>query len=341
MIGLLSIWRDTKMTTKTQILSALKIIGVSLLAALVASCKEQPELANQSPVSGSNVSVIDHTGKAVVLTSPAKRIVALAPHLVENVFSAGAGDFLVGVISHSDFPEAAKKLPIVGSHEKANLEQILSIQPDLVLAWESGNSAANINSLRELGITVYVDRTKTLNGIARTVRDIGVLAGTSEIAEAASRNFLEQIEGLRKEYYYARKISTFYQVWNNPLLTINGEHIITATIELCGGTNIYADLEQIAPTINIESVLEKNPEAIIASGMADGRPGWLDEWRQWETLRAVQNNALFFVHPDHIQRHTMRVLKAARTICAQLEQLRQSSPRDNNPTTLELLPELN
>ena len=203
-----------------------------------------------------------------------------------------------------------------------NLEAIVALQPDLILAWESGNSEANIDSLRSLGLTVYVDRTKTLEDIARTIRDIGVLADTSEEAERASNYFLTELESLRTQFADARKVSTFYQVWHNPIRTINGQHVISATIELCGGTNVFAELEQVAPVINIEAIIERDPEAIIASGVSDEPPEWLFDWQDWPHLLAVKNEALFFVHPDHMQRHTVRILKAARKVCAQLDQLR-------------------
>lgn len=292
-----------------------------VLAFILASCDQSPR-GSVTEQHKSTIEVTDYLGNSVMLNSPAKKIVALAPHLVENVYSAGAGDQLIAVVVHSDFPEQAKSLPVVGGYQTINLEEILALQPDLVLAWDSGNSNANINSLRELGLTVYVDRTKTLEGIARTIQDIGVLAGTSDTANEVSNDFLTELDRLRTTFKDARKISTFYQVWNKPLRTINGQHVISATIELCGGTNIFADLAQVAPVINVEAIIEQDPEAIIASGTGDSRPDWLDEWQQWQSLQAVQKDALFFVHPDHIQRHTIRILEAARSVCRQLDQLR-------------------
>jgi iron complex transport system substrate-binding protein len=266
--------------------------------------------------------VIDFTGQRITRNSPARRIVALAPHLAENVYSAGAGSSLVGVVKHSDYPLGASLLPIVGGYNTINPERILALQPDIVLAWESGNSMASINILRDLGLSVYIDQTETLEGVAKTIIDIGTLAGTEEIARPVSKKYLSQLASKRAEYATSSKVTTFYQVWNSPLRTINGKHIISAAIELCGGTNIYADELAISPTIGIESMLKRNPQAIIASGMSDARPEWLDDWKHWHTLTAVQQDNLFHVNPDHIQRHTTRLVLAIEKVCAQLQSVR-------------------
>ena len=291
----------------------LRLLSLLLLAKLISACDPVQQDSETS------ISVTDFTGTTVTLSKPATRIVALAPHLVENVYSAGAGDFLVGVVSHSDFPEQAKQLPIVGGYQKTNHERILELEPDLVLVWQSGNSHGSVELLRELGLTIYINQADNLEDVARTIRDIGNLAGTQEKAERTASSYLSIIEKVRSKYKEAKKVTSFYQVWNSPLQTINGNHIISNAIELCGGTNIYADEFAVAPIINIESIINRNPQAIIASGMSEARPEWLDEWKQWQSLQAVQKNNLFYVDPDHIQRHTIRLLDGINRICAQLD----------------------
>ena len=286
---------------------------ILVLASLLGACGSQQEEIYKP------VSVVDFTGATVSLNRPAKRIVALAPHLVENTYSAGAGEFLVGVVEHSDFPKQAKTLPIVGGYEKTNHERILELEPDLVLAWQSGNSHSSLELLRELGLTIYVNQADTLEDVARTIRDIGTLADTQEHADKTASAFLNIIEKVRSKYKNAEKITSFYQVWNSPLQTINGNHIISNAIDLCGGSNIYADEFAVAPIVNIESVITRDPEAIIASGMSAARPEWLDQWKQWDSMHAVQKNNLFYVNPDHIQRHTIRLLDGINRICAQLD----------------------
>ena len=271
------------------------------------------------------IEVVDFAGNTISLTAPAKRIVALAPHLVENAYSAGAGDLLVGVVEFSDFPEAAKSLPIVGGYEKTNHERILELKPDLVLAWQSGNSHQSLELLRELGLTIYIDQADSLDDIAKTVRDIGTLSGTSAQAELAAKTYLEQLQRLKDQNKNKQKVSSFYQVWHSPLQTISGNHIISDAIETCGGVNIFADEFAVAPVVNIESILERDPESIIASGMSESRPDWLEKWLAWPSLKAVQKNNLFFVNPDHIQRHTFRIILGIQSVCQQLDQAREKS----------------
>lgn len=303
------------------------LILVFLLNLLVSCNVQQTEQAknqqqDSSHVINTLVQVTDFNGSRISLKKPAKRIVALAPHIVENVYTAGAGDQLVGVVAYSDFPKAATLLPIVGGYTKTNLEKILELKPDLVIAWDSGNSDASVARIKELGFAVYVDQPDKLADVAKSIRDIGVLSGTSDVAEQAANKYLQQIEQMRLKMLGKPLVSTFYQVWNSPLRTINGSHIISDAIKLCGGVNIYADQSAIAPIINIESILERDPDVILASGMSNSRPEWLDEWKNWPSLSAVTSDNLYFVNPDHIQRHTVRILKGIDAICRQLQDAR-------------------
>jgi len=170
---------------------------------------------------------------------------------------------------------------------------------------------------------VYIDQPDNLEDVAKSIRDIGVLAGRSEIAEAAAADYLSKVRQIKQLNQAKAKVSTFYQVWNDPLQTINGKHIISDAIALCSGQNIYAEEPVIAPVINIESILQRDPLAIIASGMSSARPEWLDDWKSWPSLTAVKNDNLFFVEPDHIQRHTVRILLGIESICSHLDMARQ------------------
>lgn len=294
------------------------VIGFCLL--LQVACTEQ---STSSALSG-DIRVTDFTGNEIVLSKPAKRIIALAPHAVENIFSAGAGAKLIGVIEYSNFPPAALELPIMGNYQTINFERILQMQPDLIIAWQTGNSSAAIERLSELGLPVYLDEPHSIADIAKSIRDIGKLAATQFTADRIADQFEKDTSALRSKYVNADQVPVFYQVWNTPLQTINGTHIISDVIESCGGTNIYADEFAIAPVINIESVLERNPHAIIAGGTGSVRPAWLDEWLRWPTLTATKNGHLFHVNPDHIQRHSARILLGMQAICQQLDEVRAS-----------------
>ncbi|MEH6516206.1 MAG: cobalamin-binding protein [Halioglobus sp.] len=265
-----------------------------------------------------DIEIIDFAGRTVTLDKPAQRIIALAPHIVENAFSAGAGSKLVGVVSYSNFPAAANTIPEVGTYKTVNLEAIVTLQPDLILLWSSGNGMKTLNALEDLGLQVYVSEPRELADIATTIRHIAKLAGTEQQGNSEAADIENQFDTLTQRYSHQSPVSVFYQVWNEPLQTLNGDHLISKVINLCGGVNSFADAAFLAPRIGVESVLTRNPDAIIASGMGTARPEWLDEWKAYPSLRAIQANTLFFVAPDHIQRPTARILLGASTLCEQL-----------------------
>ena len=269
-----------------------------------------------------SISVIDDDGRPVILEQPAERIISLAPSLTELLYAAGAGEKLIAAVEYSDYPPAAEQLPRIGRHDMLDLEGILALQPDLVVAWQSGNPRASINRLRELGLAVYSAEPKSLAAIPEHILRLGLLAGTGAVAEQASNEFKHTLGALQQEFADARPVRTFYQIWNVPLMTAGGNELINDIIALCGGENVFADIKLIAPKVSVEAVLLRNPEAIIASGMAEERPEWLDEWLQWPSLAAVTAGNLFFIPPDLLQRHTPRALQGAARMCAQLDSAR-------------------
>ena len=250
------------------------------------------------------------------------RIVALAPHIVENLYSAGAGDKLVGVVSYSNYPVQASQIQQVGSYAAFSLETIVALQPDLILMWGSGNGMRALEKLETLGIPVFVSEPRQLTDIPRSIRLLGKLAGTEQASEAEALRIEREITLLKAAYGSSASLTVLYQIWNDPLQTLNGDHLISQVIELCGGSNIFGDTQTLAPKINIESVLLRNPDVIVASGMSKARPEWLNDWLNYPSLAAVKNDALFFVDPDHIQRPTARVLLGARDLCEKLNTVR-------------------
>ena len=275
------------------------------------------------------VRVIDDIGNTVILAHPARRIISLAPHVTELLFAAGAGKHVVGVVAYSDFPEAAKKLPEVGAYNAFDLESILALKPDLIVAWKSANPAAALEKLQAMSIPVFYSEPKQLEDVASNIERLGVLAGTQTVAELASADFRHKLAELRTHYSNLSRVSVFYQIWHQPLMTVNGEHIISQVIELCGGRNVFADLPTLAPKISLEPVLLKDPEVIVAGNSALNHPGWKEDWRRWPNLRAVKNDHLFYVNPDIIQRHTPRILQGAEVLCRQLDQVRTARDADH------------
>ncbi len=278
-------------------------------------------IANHSHAS---VSVVDDTGRTVTLAAPAQRIISLSPHVTELLYATGAGEHIVGAVSYSDYPAAAKKLPRVGSYNAFDLESIVALQPDLIVAWQSANPAAALEKLQALSIPVFLSEPRQLEDVASNLERLGKLTAKDTVANAASAAFRHKLLELRSKYSVARTVSVFYQVWYQPLMTVNGEHIISQVIELCGGRNVFASLAILAPKISLEAVLRKDPEVIVAGNSALNHPDWKDDWRRWSALQAVKKNHLFDVNPDILQRHTPRILQGAEVLCEHIEAVRRS-----------------
>lgn len=273
-----------------------------------------------------DITVEDFLGRSVRLAQPAQRIVALAPHIVENLYAAGAGDRLVGAVSHSDYPPAARMLPEVGGPSSVSMEAILALDPDLVVVWASAQGASQtaLAQFARLGIPVYVDRPRALADIPRAIVDFGTLAGRPAHARTVAADFRRRLDALRARYANRAPVSLFYEIWNEPLQTLGGEHFVSQVIKACGARNVFADAATLAPRIGIESVLARDPQMIVASGAGATRPGWLEAWRQWPSLQAVANNHLYVVDPDLIQRPTIRILQGAHRLCQYIDTVRRA-----------------
>ncbi|ANQ86680.1 putative vitamin B12 transport protein [Azoarcus olearius] len=292
------------------------------LAATALACT----LAGLPAAAVADIRITDDAGREVVLPRPAQRIVSLAPHVTELLFAAGAGPRVVGVVSYSDFPDAARQLPKVGGYASVDLEAVVALRPDLVIAWKSGNRNTHLDRLTALGIPVFINEPRRLDDVAGSLRSLGRLAGTDEVAERAASAFAARRDALRNRYAERPKVRMLYQIWNQPLMTVNGEHLISDVIRLCGGDNVFAGLPQLAPTIGVEAVLAANPEVVVASGMGEARPEWLEQWKRWPSLTANAANNLYFIPPELVQRHTPRILDGAQRLCEQLEEARAKRP---------------
>ncbi|HEX8989288.1 MAG TPA: cobalamin-binding protein [Rhodocyclaceae bacterium] len=268
------------------------------------------------------VTVTDDTGAQVTLRASARRIVSLAPHITELLFAAGAGARIIGTVDYSDYPPAAKRIARVGGYSQLDLETVAALKPDLVIAWESGNPPAAVAKLRALGVPVFVNQPDRILDVARSIEQFGRLAGTSMVAEPAAAEFRARYQALADRYANRPKLRVFYEIWKDPLMTINGKQIISDAIRLCGGENVFADLPALAPKVSVEAVLAANPDVIVASGMGEARPEWLDDWKRWPQLAAAASGNLYFVPPELIQRHTPRVLDGAQRLCEDLEEAR-------------------
>lgn len=271
-----------------------------------------------------DLAVIDDSGHILRLNQPARRIVSLAPHLTEILYAAGAGSRIIATVEFSDYPPEARALPRIGSYERIDLESLLRLKPDLVIAWRSGTPTAVIEKIRSLGLPLYLHHATRIEDVARDLERFGDLSGQKKTGAAAAENFRRQLAQLRHRHAKKPRIRVFYEVWNSPLMTVGGPQVITDVIHLCGGENIFSDLPRLAPVVSLEAVLAAQPEAIVAAGMGNARPEWLDDWKKWASLPAVAQGNLFHIHPDLMHRHSPRLLEGADRLCQLLELARQS-----------------
>jgi iron complex transport system substrate-binding protein len=263
-------------------------------------------------------------GGTLNLTAPAKRIVTLAPNLAELVFAAGAADQLKAVVEYSNFPAPVKQIPRVGDAFRINLERIIELEPDLVIAWATGNPQTALQKLEQLGITVWQVEITRPQEIADTVENISRAAGTQTTGQPVVRQLRTKLADLRRHNAHKTRVDYFYQISARPLYTVNERHIISRSLEICGGHNVFSDLQSLASQVSRESVILANPQVMIAPENP-GEPPGLDVWQDWPRLRAVQNKNLLYLPADGISQATPRLLDSIDLACKLLDDVRKKT----------------
>ena len=281
-------------------------------------------LASLLPQARADIEVHDDAGRAVVLRHPARRIVALSPQLVELSFAAGAGGRLVATIRGADRPPQARRLPRVGDAFALNLESIVALRPDLILAWKSGTPPRQADTLQRLGIPVYWSQTNSLESVARTVQRIGELAGTQTQAEHWARAYDARLAALRARYAHQAPVRVFYQVWADPLMTVGGPQLINQAIHLCGGVNPFAPLPVLAPTVSREAVIAVDPQIIVA---ASPNARALEAWTRFPEVSAVRRGHLVLLNPEQLPRMGAHVLDGVAQLCQAIAGARRTIPK--------------
>ena len=260
--------------------------------------------------------VIDDQGERLILKNPAQRVVSLAPDITENLFAIDAGDKIIGVVQGSDYPEAAKKIPVVATFSHIDIETLLKLHPDLIIAW---SDTPFKKQLKKANIPVFWSHPTRLVDVPATLKRLGCLVGKKANAEKAAADFLKRYEVLQKKYQSKTPISVFYQVWSKPLITITEKSWIHDVILLCGGKNIFSHLKGTAPIVDLEAVLIANPDLIIGT---DNQQHWQKQWEKCPKMHAVKNHHLYSMNPDKIERASLRLLEGALEICNAMDNVR-------------------
>jgi len=277
-----------------------------------------------SSSSAAEISLKDDLGRTVEMAAPAKRIVTLAPFLTELVFTAGAGDRVVGVSAFSDYPPQAKKLPQVSSAVSWSLEEIAALNPDLVLAWRDNMRVQDVSRLSSFGIAVYVADARNFEDVPRALEAIGRLVGRD--TSAAIGEYRDKLERLRAQYASKPKVTALLEIWHSPLTTIAGRHFMNEALEICGARNVFADLSSVAPVVGWEEVIVRDPDVIVGINSAGSEKDFRAAWSERATLRAVMKGHLVYADADRLQRLTARTPDGIASLCAAIDRVRPRAP---------------
>lgn len=276
----------------------------------------QPAPAHSQPVAA----LRDADGRPALLGTPAVRVVTLAPSLTELVFAAGAGDKLAGVSAYSDYPDGARKLPVVADAVGISWESLLALKPDLVLAWKGGTRDADIARLNSLGVNVFTIAIRRLDDVPRALRSIGRLVGRPDPAEQAAGIYLRRLDALRAANAGKQKVSVFFEISAKPLMTINGDHVISEAMNICGGSNVFADAATLVSEPSREELLKRKPEAILYGKSAQDKPA---DAAVYSGLPAAAGR-IYGINADFVFRPGPRLLLATEEICRALDRGRES-----------------
>lgn len=253
----------------------------------------------------------------------ARRIVSLSPHLTELVFDAGAGDRLAGVVEYSDYPPEARKIPRVGDAFRIDREMLATVGPDLILAWKGGTPPATVERLREDGYRVVVIETRDPEQVAAALEKIAELAGTQDVAAPRVRAFREELSELRRRFADRPAVRVFVQISPRPLYTVGEGQLMDSLLAICGGRNVFGDVDQLAPIVTDEAVIAADPQVIIAPRLEGEEV--LEHWKRYPSIDAVRDQRLHVIDGDLISRQSLRLLDGTREVCNLLEAARPGS----------------
>ncbi len=277
------------------------------------------------------VSFVDDSGQLIQVTAPARRIVALAPHITELLFFVGAGTQVVGIAQASDFPSEVARLPVVATHNDINLEAVVRLKPDAVIAWGRGAANPKLEKLKALGLRVVYSDPQTPAAIADNMQWMAQMAGTEVQAHAAIEQWRTRLTQLEQQnaavasgYSENRPDDplVFYQVWDRPLMTVNRKHLIAQGIKLCGGRVLFAEQLLQTPTVSVESVVRASPDIIVYTDDRKRSLDWGKQWMQWRTIRAVRSSHVFALPPDLLVRAGPRYLDGVERLCDVMQRVK-------------------
>ncbi|MBQ4832812.1 cobalamin-binding protein [Pseudoalteromonas sp. MMG010] len=260
---------------------------------------------------------------ATYAQSQSIRIIALAPHIVENLYAIGAGDLIVGTVDYADYPSEAKLIPRIGGYYGISLEKVLALKPDIVLAWKGGNKALDLAQLERLGIKVHFSNPTSLNDIADDIRHLGEVTEKQIQANKVASEFSRRLANITLEQSTHQSVSVFYQLWSEPMMTAAKGTAIDQIISLCKGDNVFSEASTQYPQISIENVVITKPQIIITPQQHANKPQPEVLWNEWPEIPAVKNQQFISINADLLHRLTPRVLTGVQQLCDKINNSRE------------------
>jgi iron complex transport system substrate-binding protein len=253
---------------------------------------------------------VDDLDRKVILTETPRRIISLAPSITEALFAIGLGERVVGVTQYCDYPPEAQAKPKVG-YTHPNLEAIVALQPDLILAPREILRADMLGKFEQLQIPTYVFDVHTVDDILSHIQTLGRILGASAAADDVAREMRRRIEEITARTAFLPRPRVLYVLNSEPLITVGPGSFIHEAIELVGGTNVAARARTAYPRLSMEAVLKEDPELILfPTGRAEGiARGEEERWQRWTTLTAIQRGRLHRVPNELLNRPGPRIVE--------------------------------
>jgi iron complex transport system substrate-binding protein len=270
-------------------------------------------------------SVTDDSGRSISVPAPPLRIVSLAPGATETLFAAGAGAQVVATVEYSDEPAAARHIPRIGDVGAVDLERLVALHPDVVVAWPGGGNPAQREKVLRLGIPVYDQQVTRLVDIPVSLQRLGQLTGTQQQAQRAAHALELQLRGLESTYSGHERPSVLLQVWNRPIYTVGGHQLMSDALNICGARNVFADLPEASPVVDLEAVLARDPDIIIAASPPQEGAAWLEDWRRFPALKAVRTGRLMVFENQALSRLGPSLIDATDELCRAIARLNRGS----------------
>jgi vitamin B12 transport system substrate-binding protein len=268
-------------------------------------------------------SKIDQTKNASDLLLQKQRIVALAPHIVESLYAIGAGQQIIGTTAHSDYPKAAEDILRVGNYARLQIEKIIQLKPDIIIAWKTGNPADDLARLEKYQLKVIYSHPQTLEDVSKELIMLGKVTGREQAANTIAAEYTKKLQRIKNTYANKSKVSVFYELWSRPLRTVANKAWPQQLIQLCGASNPFADAQDDYPSVGLEQVLVTLPQIVIQpSEQGSDIPDGLN-WPQWQHIPAVENDFIFHPNADKAHRMTTRMLDEVQILCEQIDTARQ------------------